>query len=283
VLEIDMPRGFAADEKFVYWFEERSIRKIPIATAEGGDKTDVCTDVDPGNGPKIGGSFLYWAVLTDDPKDPEVRIMAVSKNGGPAQKAAVTKPLVRDLAADSSGVYWITYPGGTEHGRDGAIMTLASPGDPAHTVAAKLMYPNLLALDPSAGDVYFSSIEAPVVQRVPKAGGSIAIIDGDKQWSSAIAVTSKYVYWVKDHDVMRVSKAGGTSKVASAEDDPPTALTSDAKALYFATADGQVKMISDDDKKPKLLAKDQKRIDQLSVNSQFVFWETKNEIMALPK
>ncbi|MEO7095116.1 MAG: hypothetical protein ABI175_17785 [Polyangiales bacterium] len=279
VLELDTPRGFAVDEKFIYFFQETTLKKVPISASEGDEQIVVCSGVEPGPGPKMGGNYLYWAVSGET----EVKIMAVSKEGGPATKAAVTKPLVRDLAGDSTSLFWITFPPGNDKGHDGTIYRLASPGEQPKTIATKLAYPNLLALDSSGGDVYFTTIEGAVVQRVPKKGGALAALDGAKEWSQEIAVTHKWVYWVKGKEIMRVAKGGGESKNVVTESESPLAMTSDDNTIYWAGKDGTVKRLADGTTEPELLAKDQNRIDQILVNGTGIFWETKSAIMTIPK
>ena len=279
VLDLDTPRGFAVDDKFVYFFEETTLKKIPIAASDGDEKTPVCSGIEPGPGPKIGGKYLYWAVSGDT----EVKIMAVSKDGGPATKAAVTRPLVRDLAADATSLFWISFPPGNDKGHDGTIYRLGAPGEDPKTVVTKLAYPNLLAIDASGGDVYFTTIEGPVVSRIPKKGGALAALESEKAWTQAIAVTHKWVYWIKDKDVMRLAKSGGASKTAATESDPPLAMIGDDGAVYWASKDGSVKRLTDDSKEAKVIAKEQDRIDQLAVNGSFVFWETKSAILSIPK
>lgn len=280
VLDLDAPRGFAVDDKFVYFFQQSTLYKSPISASEGDQKVTVCSDVETGPGPKIGGNYLYWAVSSAT----EVRLMAVSKDGGPATKAAVTKPLLRDFIGDATSLFWISFPPGNDKGHDGAIYRLGSPGEEPKTIATKLAYPNLLAVDASTGgDLYYTTIEGGVVQRVPKKGGAVAILDEDKRWTSALAVTNKWVYWIRDKELMRVAKSGGSSKSAATESDAPLAMIGDVDTVYWATKDGAVKRLADGAHEPQVVAKEQNRIDQLAVNGTAVFWETKTAILSVPK
>jgi hypothetical protein len=279
VLELDTPRGFAVDDKWIYFFQETTLKKVPISASEGDEQLTVCSGVEPGPGPKIGGNYLYWAVSSDS----EVKIMAVSKEGGPATKAAVTTPLVRDLDGDATSLYWITFPPGNDKGHDGSIFRLGSPGEAPKTIATKLAYPNLLAVDANGGDLYFTTIEGAVVQRVPKKGGALAVLESAKEWTQDIATTHKWVYWIKGKELMRVAKSGGVSKTAATESEAPLAMIGDDDAVYWAAKDGSVKRLKDAAHEPELLARDQNRIDQMAVTATGVFWETKSAILTVPK
>ncbi len=282
IVDLDAPRGFAVDDKFVYWFSQSALLKIAAASTGGSEQIEVCAGIAPGPGPRLGGNYLYWA--SSDGTD--VKLMAVSKSGGPATKAAVTKPLVRDLVADAKGVYWVSYPQAAstgEHTREGSIFFLPSPGEQPQSLAQKLLYPNLLALD-SGGDLFFSSIDAPVVQRLGRTGGAVTSVDSQKFWTPSVAVTTKWVYWVRDKELMRASKAGGSgSKVAFEESAGTLALTGDGSKVIWAAGDGTVKSLEDDSKTPKLLAIDQRRIDYIATNASFIFWETRSAILSIPK
>lgn len=273
LVDVDTARGFAVDDQSVYWFEESSLKKMPVGF---GEQATLATDIEPGQQPVVAGNYVYWAVPADD----QIKILAVSKSGGPPTKVALTKPRVRDLEGDATGVYWTSCPGDCTAGADGSILRVAV-GEQAKTIAAKLVRPNLLAMD--EGQIYFTALDAATITRIAKGGGAAAIVEAEKQWSPAIGVSKRWVWWVKGSSIMRVAKGGGTSKEAQKEGDPPLALTADADGVYWATSDGRVRMLLDDADKPKTLAKDQGRIFDVATNTHSVVWETKSSIRLVQK
>jgi len=273
MVEIDTPRGFTVDTESIYWFEESSLKKMPVGF---GEQSTLCSDIEPGQGPVIAGNYVYWAVPADD----QIKLMAVSKNGGPATKVTLTKPRVRDLEGDATGVYWTSCPGECTAGADGSILHVAV-GEQPKTVAAKLVRPNLLATD--AGQLYFTALDAAVVTRVAKGGGVTAIVEAEKTWTPAIAVSGKWVWWLKGSALMRVAKNGGTSKELHKEDDPPLALAADGDGVFWSTSDGRIKRMDDDSAKVRTMAKDQGSISDLAANGRAVFWQTRSAIRMAQK
>ena len=273
MVEIDTPRGFTVDNESVYWFDESSLKKMPTGF---GEATTLCSDIEPGQGPVVAGNYVYWAVPADD----QIKILAVSKGGGPATKVTVTKPRVRDLEGDSTGVYWTSCPGDCTAGADGSILHVAINEQPK-TIAAKLVRPNLLAID--SGQLYFTALDAAAITRVAKGGGVTAIIEPEKVWTPAIAVSGRWVWWLKGTAILRVAKNGGTSKEVAKEDDPPLALAADGDGVYWSTADGRIRRLDDDSTKAKTVAKDQGFIADVAANGRAVFWQTKSSIRMAQK
>jgi hypothetical protein len=273
LVEVDTARGFTVDGESVYWFEESSLKKMPVGF---GEQRTLCDQIEPGQGPVVAGNYVYWAVPDAD----QIKIMSVSKGGGSATKVTLTKPRVRDLEGDATGVYWTSCPGDCSAGADGSILH-AAVGDAPKTIVAKLVRPNLLAMD--SGQLYFSALDASVVTRVAKGGGPTAIVEAEKTWTPALAVSGRWVWWLKGSSLMRVAKNGGTSKEMAKEDDPPIALTADGDGVYWATADGRIQRLADDATKVKTMAKDQGFVADIAANDRAVFWQTKSSIRMAQK
>jgi sugar lactone lactonase YvrE len=273
MVETDMPRGFTVDTDSLYWFEESSLKKMPTGF---GEQSTLCDGIEPGQGPVVAGNYVYWAV----PEDDQIKIVSVSRNGGMATKVALTKPRVRDLEGDQTGVYWTSCPGDCSAGADGSILHVAV-GEQPKTIAAKLVRPNLLAID--SGQLYFTALDAATITRVAKGGGPTAIVEAEKKWTPAIAASGRWIWWLNGSAIMRVAKNGGTSKEMAKEDDPPVAFAADADGVVWATADGRIKRMDDDSAKSRTVAKDQGFIADVATNGRAVFWQTKSSIRMAQK
>jgi hypothetical protein len=273
MVETDTPRGFTVDGDSLYWFEESSLKKMPTGF---GEQSTLCSEIEPGQGPVVAGNYVYWAVPDDD----QIKIMSVSRNGGPATKVTLTKPRVRDLEGDATGIYWTSCPGDCSAGADGSILHVAV-GDQPKTISAKLVRPNLLAID--SGQLYFTALDAAAITRVAKGGGATAIVEPEKTWTPAIAVSGRWVWWLKGSAIMRVAKNGGTSKEMAKEDDPPIALAAEDSGVYWATADGRIVRLDDGASKVRTVAKDQGFIADIAANGRAVFWQTRSSIRMAQK
>ncbi|GAC1360644.1 MAG: hypothetical protein NVSMB47_13170 [Polyangiales bacterium] len=276
LVDVDAPRGFAIDDAYVYWFESASLKKTPIGL---GEATTLADDVEPGQGPVIAGNYLYWA----RPEGRAVRILAVAKSGGPPTKVALTDPTVRDLAGDAQGLWWLGYPDspGADAPHDARLLHVAGPGEPVQTIAPRLKDPHDLATD--GAELYWTSTSGAVIQHVSKKGGAPLAVDATAFWSPAIAVTTRWVYWLSQGDVMRVAKTGGASSVAVHEGDPPVALGGDPTGACWVTKDGEVKILADDSATPRTIARDESHVVQVASNGRTVIWETKSSIRMVPK
>jgi hypothetical protein len=140
------------------------------------------------------------------------------------------------LAVDDTYVYFSS--SGAEVGTTGKIQRVAKAGGDVTDLVTGLGVPYGIAVD--ADYVYFTDRLANALERVPKTGGSPAVIASAQPHCNRIAMAATNIYWTnsgatEDHDgsLVTMPLAGGTPVVLAAGLADPEAIAVDATDVYW--------------------------------------------------
>jgi hypothetical protein len=204
----------------------------------------------------VDGANVYWT-------DTHGKVMSVAKAGG-SPKEINSTPLnpgeMRDLAIDSSGVYWVNYGDPLAELRDGYLKGVPTTGGKPIFFLDLIQFVNLkrtgggapsdIALD--ADNLYWTDFgptrnSEKAIKSVAKAGGSVTTLATMSTEPTGIALDALFVYWttrgspgVANGTVMKVSKTGGEAKALATGQDRTNSIAVDEANVYWTTYGGTV-------------------------------------------
>jgi len=276
------PRGVATDAYFIYWTLD-SGSAVKRANKDGSDV--VTLGATPGWAVRVDARNVFWTSHTDG------RILRAAKDGTDVDPDGAPLPVElaggqadpRGLALDDDYVYW------TDIGDD-AVRRVSKDGGDVEDIATKQQAPRNVFIE---GDfVYWTNsasgtvLEDGTVNRAPRNGGPRQILASEQVSPWGLYVDETYVYWTSYVDagrVYRTPKAGGSPPELVAEGFAnPRDIVGDTTSIFWNAVGpqnsngeysaGQVFQLRKDFTLGRILAKDQKWLGLLNVDSSSVFW-----------
>jgi sugar lactone lactonase YvrE len=173
------------------------------------------------------------------------QLAAVAKTGGAVSAIHAGAP--GGIVVDGDRLYWSV--GGTCSSVNGAMIPddgalWTSPtGKLAPTLlAAKLRCPEDIAVD--ADSIYVANSEEATILRIPKTGGTPAIVATDDSHGPRwVAVDATFIYWINQvtAKLRRRAKTGGAIETLLELKDP-SGLAADDHDLYVSESDAVRKL-----------------------------------------
>jgi hypothetical protein len=215
--------GIVADASGVYWTNDEG--SVWRAAPGGGDPHAIATGL---------GAELS-AIARDDGAlyvvDYGAALWQLGKDG--SAPTVLAKGNIITVAADASGVYFVTNEGVLRAGNGGEAPVLLAPVEGAGSIALDEAWVYVKTLgnpdDPTAR-----------VVRVPKTGGAVALVadcglEAYHYGLQELAVGGSDVYWVAPAPgtVMKAPKAGGAPVALATGIADPVSIAVDGATIYF--------------------------------------------------
>jgi hypothetical protein len=198
---------------------------------------------------------VYWTEFGDSPGavDGFVKGCPLAGCGSGPIVYAMAQQNPSGIASDGNNVYWAVYASATSTGGIWSCPVAGCPPAQGPTRVVSADGPGGIAVDTlPAGYVYWVGRDDGLVHRVPKAGGTGAVVwDGTTGMVNnllACAVDDTSVYFIDDWtDVLSVPLAGGAATAINnvyAQNQVPLGdwnLALDETSVYFGTSGGIVR------------------------------------------
>jgi hypothetical protein len=209
----------AAHGAFVFWTEERQIRRHDVATGTSEVFADMDTPGVPGR-LTIEGPYLYWTHASDIYRTPWA--------GGiiePLEQSPQIDP--RDIAVDSQNLYWLTSNGEVwkQPLAGGPPAQVSLPG-PAHL------------LEGTAGAAYvaytLTNVSHPIVRLSPDGSAPAGLLTSTSRLT-ALTVDSGVLYFGANDRVYRAPATGGLATILALNVFGIRDLFADSGHVYIAS------------------------------------------------
>jgi hypothetical protein len=216
--------GLTVDDTFVYWIDPTpSAGALMRARKDGSSVQAIVAGVGAGF-VAVGPQHVYWTQRAAG------AVWMANKDGAAAQAIATGLPEPMGIAADASGVFWVTT--GAANGF-GAVMAAAPDGTALRTLIRGQRYATDLALD--ASYVYWTARGDRTVMRAPKSGAGVTLLAAGLVDPEGIAIEGGSLYVVDGgRGIFRLPSQGGTSLQLAAGDVEPHAIAVSGSWVIFA-------------------------------------------------